>query len=47
MSAAGRVAPGSFPAQERSNRYRVYLAPIGAMSVYQGWLADGRVKTIV
>jgi hypothetical protein len=37
MAKTGRFLAGSFPAQERTDRYRVCLAPIGAMSVYQGW----------
>jgi len=34
---------GQLFAQERTGRYRMCLAPIGAMSVYQGWVADCRL----
>jgi len=36
----GRFLLGSFSTQERTDSYRVCLAPIGAMIVYQGWLAE-------
>jgi len=35
----GRFLPGSFPAQERTDRYRVCLAPIGPLGGDQGWFA--------
>ena len=43
MTKNGRFLPGSFPAQERTDRCRVCLAPIGVMSVYRGWGAEWRL----
>ncbi len=40
MTTNGRFAPGSFSAQERTDRCWVCLAPICVMSVYQGWEQD-------
>ncbi|WP_374551839.1 hypothetical protein [Sphingobium yanoikuyae] len=37
---SGRFLLGSFSTQERTDSYRMCLAPIGAMIVYQGWLAE-------
>jgi len=46
MAISGRFLPGSFSAHEQTDRYRVCLARIGAMSVYQGWEAEWRVSSV-